>query len=149
MRDPEKPRKFFADSPWYTVVFMILCVLMILSVIPVCLFFVYFIQFRLIMQHARELGPWWIVLTVLHFFVLASSAAILLGIRKRRETRFIVGDELYFMTHGKTLRFELFWERTKRTFLEKLTGSTRGKSKKELFLEDCAEKRRKMLENGL
>ncbi|MBQ1820224.1 MAG: hypothetical protein II117_01340 [Clostridia bacterium] len=142
----KRSKKFFADSPLYSVVFSILAVLSILSVVLVFAAIIYLIQFRLIIMNAKALGPWWVILTVLHIMLLTVIVSYIFYVRERNDVRARVGDKLYFITHGATLRHALFFERTKRFLLEKLTWTSRKKSRYERFLEECREERAAFLE---
>ena len=141
-----KTKKKFADSPLYSVVCSILAILVIITPVVLVIFSGVYIQFFLIMKNARTLGPWWVVLTALHILCLSLPAALLVYFRKRREARYIVGDELFFITQDKLLPLELRFERMKRVLREKLSHSSREKSRRELFLEDCCRKRKEMQE---
>ncbi|MBR4906808.1 MAG: hypothetical protein IKZ44_08110 [Clostridia bacterium] len=142
MNHPKK--RVFADSPLYSIICSILAILMMIVPIVLLAFFGIYIQFFVIIANARELGGWWIVLTAANFLVLITPMALLIYIRDRREKRYMIGDELYFVMNDKTLWLELQFERAKRVLHEFFTHSTVDKSRKEQFLETCYEKQKQI-----
>lgn len=141
------PKKRFEDSRWYTVVFFIVAVLLIYMPVLLLLFFGFYLWFFVIVLNARTLGPWWIVLSALLVIFLAGCFSFLMYFRSRRETRFAVGDEMFFITQDKLLPVELWFERVRRTLREKITRCSIPKSERERFLERCYERRREMQKN--
>ncbi len=142
MNHPKK--RVFADSPLYSVVCSILAILMMIAPIVLLIFFGIYIQFFVIIANARILGGWWIVLTAVNFLLLITPAALLMYIRDRREKRYMISDEFYFIMNDKTLWLELQFERAKRVLHEFLMHSSFDKSRKEQFLETCYEKRKQI-----
>ena len=139
-----RKKRSFADTPLYSVVLSILAVLLILLPVILVIFFGIYIQVFVILANARKLGAWWIVLTAVNFLVLIAPMALLMYIRDRREKRYLIGDEFYFVMNDNTLWLELQFERVKRVLHDSFTHSSNDKSKKEQFLETCYEKRRQL-----
>ena len=136
----ETRKKQFADSCWYAIIRVVLAILLILAITFVVgglsIGVVY-----LIIRSADTIGGWWILLMSLYISLMAAAGFAIVLFRRRQGIRGVIGDELYFVTHGGALCIERTFERLKRRLKEIFTHTSQEKSKYEQLLDRCAAQR--------